>query len=237
MLQPVPVDGTFLILSFAAGFALYLYYVYIALFFPPRRNKRDCDTLKEIVGYTNVEQCTCSNHNEQGVDITCKPMQQKICMTPTDESFCTSTTSSDDLFEDNDFSTVYTASSSYRTTSQSMSPPITAKKETTMGTFVNEPDYKSSFDFVFYRGNATDPSSPKYVECYIDNRFYLAPFGLLRSIQCMTCSICDSGVDFKYDCSDARGFYTYNNKTKKKELGPGPIVESCIPIADMFPSF
>jgi hypothetical protein len=205
------------------------------IFFPTRRDERDCNTLKEVSGLTNAEACRCEGYATLGVSIVCDPMKQQVCMTPSDESFCTSA-STDDSLEITETTTLYAALSGPRKRVSFLSPPVQIEFDAVIGTFVNEPEFNNTFQFYFYRA----PSSSEYTSCDILNEAYFPvddDFGFPEVDFCNSCSICDNGVDFKYDCSNANGIYSFNNATNTTELGPGPKIESCIPVADFLPSF
>jgi hypothetical protein len=92
---------------------------------------------------------------------------------------------------------------------------------------------RNYFQVQFDRGD-DELLSKKYSGCSISSLAVFAevPYYMV----CSSCEICDSGIDFKYDCSNTVGTNLFNNATNMTELIPGPKVESCIPIADVIPS-
>jgi hypothetical protein len=201
------------------------------IFFPKRRDESDCNILKGLSQLTNTETCRCEGYATFGVALICEPMKQPVCIAPSNESFCTSA-STDDSLESTSFNTAYVAYSGIRTRLSFMSPPVQITRESISGAFVTEPEFFSSFDFDFFLA----PSSNEYTDCFIFN-FSFEMDDFPEGAYCNSCSICDNGVDFTYDCSNVKGMYNFNNETNTTELGPGPKVDSCFPVASILPLF
>ena len=221
---PIPVEGTLFFLSnIVPGF-----------FFPVRRDERDCNILKELAGLTSAEACICQGLEKLGVYISCNPMKQQICMTSSDTSFCTNATI-DDSLEITSTSTSYYARSSFRRNLPLLSPEVMIVTESVFGTFVEEPEFRSTFTFSLERNIGTS-SSNKYSTCSIKSFYGIAEENAV-SDSCNSCEICESGIDIKYDCSNVNSTYSFSNVTNTTEFGPGPKVESCIPVANLLPLF
>lgn len=227
---PTPVEGTLLFLYFAVS------NFFLRIFYPQRRDEKECNVLKEIAGLTNTDACICIGFAESGVYISCDPMKEKICMTPSDDLFCTNATI-DGSLEVTATSTAYSADSTARKRFSLLSPPVKMQSESLFGTFAElaVPEFRNSFIFSFDRGDGSS-SSKKYTGCLVTSTSYLADEDSVYE-DCNSCVICDSGVDFKYDCSNTKGTYIYSNMTNTTELIPGPKVETCFPVADIFPLF
>jgi hypothetical protein len=191
------------------------------------RDEKDCDVLKGISGLTNTVKCECSGSGRLGVTIFCGPMKEKLCITPSDDLFCTKNPN-----ETASFDTLYRIDSTARKRLSS-SPPVKIRRESVFGAFaeLEEPRFRNIFQFSFNRGDGSS-SSKTYTSCAVTSEPDLFVFD-----DCNSCDICDSGVDFKYDCSNTKGAYIYNNVTNTTELIPGPKVETCFPVADVLPSF
>ena len=221
---PTPVEGTL----------FFLYSILSSIGWPARRDERDCNTLKELAGLTNTEACICVGLERFGVYISCDPMKQQICMTSSDTSFCTNETVNDTL-EITPTSTSYVAQSNSRRRLSFLSPEVTIVSEEIFGTFMEEPEFRSSFKFFLERGDGAS-SSNKYSVCSVESSYVIAGEDTVFD-DCNSCDICESGIDIKYDCSNVNATYSFSNVTNTTEFGPGPKVESCIPIANLLPLF
>jgi hypothetical protein len=228
LLIPTPVEGTLLLIPFV------LINLAARIFYPTRRNDRECNILKESAGLTNAAACKCQNEFSSGVTYKCDPMKQQICMTLSDDEYCTSANPDDSLIP-NANSTSYTATSGNRTRLAWSSPEVRIATEAVFGRFVEAPNYINYFFFDFVQGDSASSSS-KYATCEVASASIVGTSSAVR-VTCNSCSICDNGVDFKYDCSNARGTFMFNNTTNTTELGPGPKLESCIPVASVLPLF
>jgi hypothetical protein len=228
---PTPVEGQ---LFFLLYFRLSNFFSRI--FYPVSRDEKDCDVLKEIAGLTNTEACICFGNVKFGVSISCDPMKEKICMTPSDDLFCTNATM-DGSLAITATSTTYTADSTARKRFSLLSPPVRVERETLFGTFAElaVPEFRNGYFFSFDRGDGA-PSTKKYTACVVRSGSVLADEDFVVE-DCNSCVICDSGDDFKYDCSNTKGTYIYSNMTNTTDLIPGPKVETCFPVADIFPLF
>ena len=201
------------------------------IFFPERRNERDCDTLKASTGLTSTEECFCFGSDKFGVSVICDPMKEKICLLPSSELFCSNAS---DATEVTATSTAYFAGSTSRKLLGIFSPPIMVAQEAVV-VYFESTDFLNGFLFVFDRGDGQS-SSKMYSGCSITSNT-LVNDTEFDFDECSSCDICDSGVDFKYDCSNANGTFAFSDVTNTTELVPGPKVDSCIPIADVLPSF
>jgi hypothetical protein len=222
---PTPVEGQLFLSLF-----LRLSIFFSSVFYPQSRDEKECNVLKEIAGLTNTEACRCFGHGYIGVTISCNPMKEKICMTPSDDLFCTNATM-DGSLAITATSTTYTADSTARKRFSLLSPPVKMLRESLFGTFG---ELQIRLCFLFDRGDGSS-SSKKYIGCSVAPGFLSADDDFF-SEECQ-CVICDSGVDFKYDCTNTLGTYIYNNVTNTTEFIPGPKVETCFPVADILPLF
>jgi hypothetical protein len=154
-------------------------------------------------------------------------------MTSSDETYCT-TANPDNSLVETATSTSYTAASGSRSRLALFSPTVEIANEQVFGLFVEDPGFNNAFIFNFVR--AASSSSKKYTACTAASSSAIGNATRVRE-GCNSCTVCDNGVDFKYDCSNVNGNLIYNNTTNTTEIGPGPTLESCIPITRVLPLF
>ena len=160
-------------------------------------------------------------------------MKEKICLLPSSELFCTNTSVDT---ERSSTSTYYYASSSDRRSLGIFSPPVMITQERVRFVF-DATDFRNDIFISFYRSD-NQSSSKMYSGCIIvsvSTSFVDDSDDTI--VRCSSCEICDNGVDLKYDCSNANGTLAFSNVTNTTVLVPGPKVDTCIPIADVIPSF
>ena len=195
------------------------------LFFTPKRNERDCKALILSSGVNNTETCSCRNNLGPQIVLECAIFEKK-CLSPSDATYCTDTR-------------VYSAYSKEdrKLLAVNMSPNVQEEKIVTDDYYYSS-CYSSRFEFAFARDDA-DAGSPssnnKYTNCSAYSVTYDAVIDAdSLTYHCTSCDICDSGVDFKYNCSNvpADGKFAFGNETLLYTNYPGPIVDSCYPIAD-----
>ena len=233
MFLPTPVDGFFFFFIYDK-IRFYMYRRY----FTEERNERDCQAVRQATGLNRTEyinQCSCFANNINGVFITCYP-REIICMSPFDGTYCAPSA----------YGGPYQASSTTRELRASTIIPSLKNEAMVINFEVPGPRYLGNrFTFKFERGIRTNTSSSKkYVRCSVTSEIY-SYLVLDRQTsdyqfdQCTSCDICDNGVDFKYDCSNANGtgLFVFGNMTNTTILVPGPKVESCIPVASIIPSY
>ena len=233
MFLPTPVDGFFFFFIYDK-IRFYMYRRY----FTEERNERDCQAVRQATGLNRTEyinQCSCFANNINGVFITCYP-REIICMSPFDGTYCAPSA----------YGGPYQASSTTRELRASTIIPSLKNEAMVINFEVPGPRYLGNrFTFKFERGIRTNTSSSKkYVRCSVTSVIY-SYLVLDRQTsdyqfdQCTSCDICDNGVDFKYDCSNANGtgLFVFGNMTNTTILVPGPKVESCIPVASIIPSY
>ena len=212
---PTPAQG-FLLIVFIYG-----------KFFTPQRTARDCAVVLPTTGIENAaELCTCGNsYSNRELDIACAPLQGRICLSPSDARFCSNATASDNT---------YRASTTSRYALRfSTSPKIEVER---VDIEMNVDDFRNRFVFTFWSDGGL-PSPKAYNRCAIRTMSSYSGEDNGNNVRCNSCEICDNGVDFKYDCSNSNGTLAYNPMTKKTKLIPSPKIESCIPVADIIPSF
>lgn len=207
---PSQVDGTFIII----GIGIFLIG---RIFYTEERFNRDCNAIQEAGGInsTDEELCVCSSGTGNALTLNCFPLKEPICLTPPDVVFCTNS------------SRYEAVSSNRRPFAMSTIPSIV--REEVRAEFEGPNNFVNSFYFEFSRGDGST-SSKKYTTCTVQS-------DAGRFVDCKSCEICDSGIDFKYDCSNTNGTYAFSDVTNTTILLPGPKVESCIPIADIVPSY
>ena len=221
MFLPTQVEGTLLIL-FVFG-----PYLLSKIFFPERRNDRDCNSLRLSTGLNitlDTEQgCGCFlGDQSKSLFIVCGPIKDTICLTPSDALFCSPATS------DNS----YSAYSTSRKIFQFSTPPSIESES--LDVELKATNFSTSFSFRFDRGDGSSPSK-KYTRCSVTSKSYVSFTDVTNPVNCTSCDICENGVDFKYDCSNANGTFAFSNVTNTTVLVPGPKVESCFPVVDLFP--
>ena len=192
------------------------------LFFTPKRNERDCKALILSSGVNDTEDCYCKNY-QLGPQASFYCSTGKKCLSPSDSTFCSDS--------------IYSAESKDRKrlalhTSLDVREEKLYARASIAGNYI---EVSSTFEFAFARGDADSPSFNKYTNCSA----YVLSYDSVTQIEsypyyCTSCDICDSGVDFKYNCSkfSVNGAYVFGNETLRYTYYPGPIVDSCFPIAD-----
>ena len=192
------------------------------LFFTPKRNERDCKALILSSGVNDTEDCYCKNY-QLGPQASFYCSTGKKCLSPSDSTFCSDST--------------YSAHTKDRKRlAFNTSPDVREERLRASGNIEGCCDeFTSQFEFAFARGDADSPSFNKYTNCsaYV-LRYDSVVDAETGPYHCTSCDICDSGVDFKYNCSNFRvdGAYAFGNETSREAYYPGPIVDSCLPIAD-----
>ena len=192
------------------------------LFFTPKRYERDCKALILSSGVNDTGRCYCKN-DQQWSQASFYCYTEKKCLSPSDSTFCSDS--------------IYSAESKDRKRlALHTSPDVREEKLYARASIAgNYIEVSSTFEFAFARGDADSPSFNKYTNCSA----YVLSYDSVTQIEsypyyCTSCDICDSGVDFKYNCSNFRvdGAYAFGNETSREAYYPGPIVDSCLPIAD-----
>ena len=208
---PTPVEGYSAIWFFSG----LIYNILQGIFYPKKRDERDCNALKRSTGQDITgEECSCYGDRYNGVFLNCIGVE--VCLSPSDPTFCTASTSNS-----------YVATSTHRKAWSSSTSPLIMLE--TVSTFFRAPDFESFFAFTFVHGDGSS-SSKKYSNCSATSASSFFLKEEFNYVDCASCNICENGVDFKYDCSNANGTLT-NTGT----LTPGPIIESCFPVADFLP--
>lgn len=198
------------------------------IFYSQRRQKRECAAVLPTAGVANTDNCICGNDffPPSGLFIDCSPLEENICVSPSDVRFCTNS------------SLKTTSSYSAYTTGRRFVSPFTSPKidEEYVRIDIDKGNFRNRFSFQFLRdGGLPSP----YSSCRIssDGYFESNDSGPGNFVDCARCVICESGFDFKYDCSNVNGTLAFNDVTNTTELIPGPKVESCFPITNIIPSF
>jgi hypothetical protein len=226
LLFPSPVEGTlFFIISYS------LNVIFNSIFFSRRREARDCEALRQSTGLNitaDTPGCSCGiNLFSYAVDISCSA-QGVICISPSDPTFCTSATGVFSNFEVRSNTLI------------TLSPrsPVSIKEEVNSVDFDTPEFFFNRFTFKFIHGDGA-PSSNKYIGCSVDTvtTDLTVPDQTSVAGKCNTCEICDNGVDFKYDCSNVDGIFAFSNVTNTTGILPGPKVENCFPVVNVFPKF
>jgi hypothetical protein len=232
LLLPTPVEGIFGILSILR---YSIVVIYNSLFYSMARERRDCSALlvplsteRNITTMTRGCRRCERNLITYTVGIYCS-IEGRICITPSsDPTFCTPPT--------NVFST-------YEVHSNTLPPfastsTVSIQEEISTVDFDTSKFFQNRFTFQFIREDET-PSSKLYTSCTVTttsiDETQTEP--IFISTSCYRCDICDNGIDFQYDCSNVDGIFVFHNGTNTTEILPGPKVETCFPIINVFPTF
>jgi hypothetical protein len=186
-------------------------------FYPERRNDRDCESLYQSAGVTGVETCTCQGWCRSGVDFQCPDMKENICFSPFDAAYCSN-------------ETYYYAETIRRPYLTFFNSPQ-LEREIIVKTFNKVGYIADSFTFIFVHAYDISPSKT-YISCTVQIQKTD-----LSTAFCDRCTICDNGVDFKYDCSNIDLLPVFDNVTNTTTVAPYPKVDSCFPVADIIPSY